>query len=267
MVALITVPSALAQPRAQSFAASLTPIAGTVQYLPSGRTQWVNVSQVTLINEGDQIRTADDGIARLSVVTGIEVEIYPTSWVVLNDLALGQTNDGALTFKLGQLVGGTFITVNRALDAQDRVQILTPGASATVRGTQFYVFVTPKLNISILPAQDNIVVETVDGRRFTLTPNDLARILLDIDPAPLVCSVTFLRDNAKATTLVNIIQSDSQVQALREFLLDSLKSNVNPEVRTFLRQLLNLGTVNFSTLSDDEDQAELQVLLQTLGQF
>jgi len=266
VTALVTVPSVLARPNRQSFSASLTPVAGTVQYLPAGRAQWLNVTQVTLINQGDQIRTSDDGIARLSVVTGIEVEIYPSSWVVLNDLALGQSDD-ALRFSLGQVVGSTFTNVTQKLDANDTVQVLTPGASASVRGTQFFVFVTADLHISILPALDTVTVTTIDNRSFTITPDDLARILLT-KPFAAVCTVDYLRNNTTSVALVQIIRSDTEADELKQFLTDSLTSNVNPEVRTFLRQLLKLEVIaNFATLSDDADQSELQELLQAIKGF
>jgi len=264
---LIAVPSVAALPRAQSFSASLTPIAGLVQYLPSGRSQWINVTQVTLINEGDQIRTADDGVARLSVVTGIEVELYPTTWVVLNDLSLGQGTNDALIFSLGQMVGSTFVTVNQELDANDRVQVLTPAASASVRGTKFYVLVTPDLEISFVSGEDEVEVETVDGQTFTVSPNDIVRILLDIDPAPAICTAQFITDNSDVASVVRVVRTEADGATIREFLLDALTSNVNPEVRSFLRDLLALESIDFSGLGDDDDQAELQELLQALNNY
>src|SRR4051812_20594360 len=92
MVAALAAPSvSQAAPRHQTFSASLTPVGGLVQYLPTGKSDWVTVNQVTLINEGDQVRTGEGGTATLNVVTGTQVDIFPSTLISLNALSMGDS--------------------------------------------------------------------------------------------------------------------------------------------------------------------------------
>ncbi len=69
--------------------ATLTPVAGLVQYLARGASDWVTLQDTQLFNKGDQLRTGSDGYARLNVVTGIQVDVYQTSIVEMNSLEMG----------------------------------------------------------------------------------------------------------------------------------------------------------------------------------
>ncbi|RPH50283.1 MAG: hypothetical protein EHM84_05870, partial [Lysobacterales bacterium] len=146
MVAAVMILAPFAGSSAQSFSATLSPIAGVVQVLLQGESEWVNVVETTLINQGDQIRTGNDGLARLNVVTGISVDIHPTTWVEINDLSLGEGDDSALTYRLFQLVGRTYVYVDQELNPDDRVQVVYPTVGIVVTGmggTSFFNFIHP----------------------------------------------------------------------------------------------------------------------------
>src|SRR5512135_1642330 len=103
-VIAVTLPpalSAVAAPPAQEFSATLTPVAGLVQYLARGSTEWVTLRDTQLFGKGDQLRTGSDGYARLNVVSGIQIDVYQTAILEMNSLAMGP--DSGETFSLLQL--------------------------------------------------------------------------------------------------------------------------------------------------------------------
>src|SRR5574342_89682 len=67
----------------QEFAASLSPVAGLVQFQAKGSARWVTLRENQLVRPGDQVRTGNDGFARLTTVTGFELELYPTTYIEL----------------------------------------------------------------------------------------------------------------------------------------------------------------------------------------
>src|SRR3954462_1395293 len=142
LASLGAVPNSItAAPSAQTFSATVEPLGGLVQHLPSGQKDWQTISKVTLVGPGDQIRTGDTGAARINIVTGIRVEIYPTSLVELRNLSLGEGADSSLKFALIQTSGTTYTTIDQKLKRGDSVLVVTPSVAANIRGTKFYTFV------------------------------------------------------------------------------------------------------------------------------
>lgn len=247
----------------QEFSGSLTPVSGLVQYLARGSTRWVTLSATQNVKAGDQVRTGSDGLARLTVVTGIEVNIYPTSVVQLETLALAQEGSGQ-TFLLTQLVGQTFVSINRALRPTDKVQVTMPAAGVSVKGTQFWTFVHPQLRGAIFSQENKVQIKDGAGQSVEVTPENFVYIDLKLpNPVPLLCSPTLLQDSTKSVLInVPLTGAAQKEEAVRAFLRDFITSNVNPLMRGFLRQFFGLKTVDFAALTPDQDKAEIDELLK-----
>lgn len=252
----------------QDFSATLSPIAGLIQYRAGGTGNWVNVRDTQLVRPGDQVRTGNDGVARLSTVTGIEVDLYPTTYVQMTNLSMGQ--ESGQTFALSQFVGEVFTNITRTVRQTDQVVIVLPAAGAVVRGTQFWSFVHPDLRGAVLGQDDEVQVISGNGRAFTVSPDNFVYINITLpEPPPAVCTDAFLRDRARATFITVPVSGNTGREAgTRAFLTDFLTSNVNPSVRTYLRELLGLPPASLEGLTPEEDQARLEEILngiQTLN--
>jgi hypothetical protein len=239
--ALGPLPTITASPsEAQTFSATLEPLAGLVQQLASGSSTWETVTKVTLIRTGDQVRTGDNGAARLSTVTGIKLEIYPTTLVELKDLAMGEGADSSLQFVLTQSVGTTYMTVDQTLKSSDQVQIITPSVTANIRGTKFYTFVSRNGHTAFIGEEKTVELQTPNRQISRLDPDNIGYFVLNIpNQPPAVCTIDFLNRFARGSVLRDL-RTPAGMQILRDFLAQFLESNVNSKVATFLFRFLDL---------------------------
>ncbi len=229
-------PQVWASPSAQTFSATVEPLGGLVQHLAAGQTTWQTITKVLLLKPGDQIRTGDTGAARISIATGIKVEVYPTTLIELQNLALGEGSDASLKFTLSQVVGTTYITVDKPLKTGDAVIIATPSVAANIRGTKFYTFVGRTGNTGFIGEESNLQLQDVNGRSYNMEPNNIGYFI--IHRTPIECTIEFLR-----TVQGFIIREAESVQgrhALRDFLLDFIVSNLNTRSTAFLFSFLGL---------------------------
>jgi hypothetical protein len=256
----------LSPSQAQSFSGTLVPTAGLVQILPRGSDAWVNVGEKRLVQEGDQIRTGSDGVAHLNIVTGIAVDIYPTSEVILNNLSM--RDDSGEVFNLVQIVGTTYTNVTQTVRASDEVQITLPTAGVTVHGTQFFTYVDPDLNVGVISQEHSVEVQTADNRKFTVTPDNFIYIQFKISPSTtvtLTCTPEILRANTIPHYVIEPLNGDtSKIQALRNFLRSLVRSNLNPHLRVFLRSFVGLPAVQLDSLGVNDDEEELQETLNAI---
>jgi hypothetical protein len=223
--------SVVASPQSQEFSATLTPVSGLVQYLARGSTDWATLQDTQLFSKGDQLRTGSDGYARLTVVTGIEVDVFPTSIIEMNSLAMG--TDSGEVFSLYQTRGLTFANVSQTIKQQDRVQIMVPCAGITVRGTQFYTFVSPIMHGAVVSQENKVEVQLVDKQTFTVSLENFLFLRVNVpQPQPLTCSAALCSGSAKGVFVDEPVGGD-KLQALRDFMHDSVTSNVDPQVRDF----------------------------------
>ncbi len=263
-IVIATLSMSVASPlQAQSFSGTLVPVAGLVQILHKGTSEWVNVVDKQLVQEGDQVRTGGDGLAELNIVTGIVVDIYPTSVVQMDSLSMRQ--DSGQVFNLRQLVGSTFTNVKQAVRQQDRISVTVPTAGITVHGTQFFTFVDPNLNVGVFSQDHPVEVETADAHKYTVTPDDFLVIKIVIGDDTIVCTVDFLKSNSKAQMVIAPFGNDqNKLQAMKEFLQSMLMSNLNPQVRAFLREFFGLPVVKLTGLSKDDDDKELKEIQSSI---
>ncbi len=126
--------------------ASLDAISGLVQHQtadadPQNPAAWQTITAPILVSEGDRIRTDAAGLAYLTFFEGIQTEIRANSLVVISTLDLA--SEDAVNISLDVLVGTTYTAINSALEPHSRFEIHTPGATAAVRGTEWWTFVEP----------------------------------------------------------------------------------------------------------------------------
>jgi hypothetical protein len=252
--AFAPVQMATAQPPRDSFSGTLEPLAGLVQYLPSGKDTWETLTKVTLLHKGDQVRTGDSGAARLSTVTGIKIEIYPTTLIELRELSLSEGSDGALRFRMSQVTGTTYIDIEQALKRGDSIQIVTPSAIATVHGTRFYAFVSRMGDSAFVGDDNKVLVQTPEGDSDTNEADNIAFFTLNLQEPPTACTIGFLTANSKLSMLKEL-QTKEGRQILKDVLTASLTSNVNSKITDFLYRFLDL--------SEDKSVRELLTLIDS----
>jgi hypothetical protein len=249
-------------PEAQAFSASLEPLAGLVQHLPSGSSTWETITNVTLVRTGDQVRTGDNGAARLSTVTGLKVELYPTTLVELKDLAMGEGADSSLKFVLSQTVGTSYMTVDQALKPDDHVQIITPSVTANIRGTKFYTFVSRNGPTAFIGEEKTVEMQTINRQVSKIDPDNIGYVVLNVPKEPpATCTIDFLNRSAKGTVLRDL-RTPAGMQVLRDFLTQFLESNVNSKIAAFLFRFLDLPeTTDPKAILDAIAKFNKQVLL------
>ncbi len=126
--------------------ATLDPVSGLIQYQTAGDNPqdlaaWKTVIAPVLIGEGDRIRTDGAGFAYLTFFEGIQTEVRANTLVVVSTLEIPAA--GSVNISLDVLVGTTFNSIQSSLGPNDRFEVHTPGATAVVRGTEWWTFVEP----------------------------------------------------------------------------------------------------------------------------
>jgi len=224
-----------AAPQHQTFSASLTPVGGLVQYLPAGKSDWQTINQVTLINEGDQIRTGEGGLAKLNVVTGTQVDIFPSTVVSLNALSMGDSNSG-MTFNLLQLQGLTDVTVSQQVKANDSLTVSTPTFTANIRGTKFKTGVASDGSSIAFTDEGTIELHGADGSVIKIGPGGFAGGVFNPNGLSANMDENSLGKNVKLTGFEDAGAQDM----LKNFLKAFLKDNDSGFVRSFIASLVGL---------------------------
>jgi len=216
-------------------------VGGLVQYLPSGKSEWVTVNQVTLINEGDQVRTGEGGIAKLNVVTGTQVDIFPSSVIALNALSMGDGKSG-MTFNMLQLQGMTEVTVSQTIKAGDSLTVSTPTFTANIRGTKFKTGVASDGSAIAFTDEGTIVLLGADGKQIEVGPGGFAAATLNTSNAPADANADFLGANV----VMKGFKDQGVQDTLKSFLKAFLKDNNSALTKGFIAALVG-ADANAST--------------------
>lgn len=130
--------------------ASLEVLSPGVEVQRVDTSNWVPIRVETLIGEGDSIRTDATGAARVTLFRdGTSFEIDPGSEVHISEF---RGLDRQFTLTLDVLAGITRQQINRLLDPGSSYRLVTPGATMTVRGTNFAVRVEESGRSSVITA-------------------------------------------------------------------------------------------------------------------
>lgn len=245
----------------QNFAGSLVPVAGLVQYRASGTQDWVTLRTRQNVRVGDQIRTGADGFAQFNIVTGIALDIYPTSLLQIG--VMQQRAERGVLISIEHIVGKLLSRVDRTLRSEDRFQVVLPTAGITVQGTQFWSLVTPQLHAAVMSQVGEVSVLSADGQELRVDEQSFVFIDLQLsEPPPSTCTDD-LRKSSTATFITAPLNTPRE-RAVRSFMTDILISNENPNVRVFLRELLSLDAKDDAALNAEEDEQALREILEAI---
>lgn len=265
---MLTLLPSMLKPQAQTFSATLTPLAGLVQVLPVGQTEWKTVNKTTLINQGDQVRTGSTGTARLNVVSGIEVDIYPVTVVELHDLRLGDGTRTGIVYNLFHLVGALYVKVDMEVTARDRVEVTLPLAGTRVRGTEWYTFVTNKMDALVMGTEDTVEIRGPLGKMYRIDKDEAYWVFVTLEPPlPLVCSAQVLSRGVGERLISEKQPGGVDVTGLRDHLREDLIRNVNPQYRNFLHDQLGIPQEDFITMTLEDEDKILKELVPMIEQF
>ncbi|MCD4686781.1 MAG: FecR family protein [Anaerolineae bacterium] len=146
LVLIVTLSTPITTARQDDHVASLDPVTGLVQVQthagdPHDEDAWLPVISPVLVTEGDRIRTDQFGLAFLTFFEGVEIEIRGDSFIVVSTLDMHDMVNDNFELTVDILIGTILTNVEVSLDANDRFEIHTPGATAVVRGTQWWTSV------------------------------------------------------------------------------------------------------------------------------
>lgn len=134
---------------------TLSVIRGEVEVSASPGAPFVSASDGELLRAGMTVRTSPDAYAVLTYFEGSTVSLDPGTTLVITSLAADP--DGSTTISMDQLLGKTWHSVSKLVNAGSKYEVRTPTAVATVRGTMF--------EVDVASQQDEIVstVKTTEG--------------------------------------------------------------------------------------------------------
>ncbi len=126
-------------------------------------SKWVNLTRGTILNDGDMVRTGKDGFAALVFTDDkSQIKLRPGTEITLNaDRQADQSLAKRINLELGEL----FADVK---EQKGSLRVSTPTAVASVKGTKFWVTVTPdgqteQITVEgIVELKSNLTGETVD---------------------------------------------------------------------------------------------------------
>ena len=141
------------------------------------------------VANGDAVRTDTTGHALITFFTGTEIEVLPSSELVVQRFE--QSADGGAVITLNQLSGETLHRVALVADTQSQYEVDTPVAHLVVRGTEFGVSVAQDgathvevtagtVRVTVGLQQFDVVpgqAIDIDANRVPVTPYQIAPIL------------------------------------------------------------------------------------------
>lgn len=181
--------NAQAAEETQEWDARIVSVSGSVTLLEQGGdAEGSPAAADTPLQEGDRIRTGEDGSAEISLEGSSVIKLGPDSDFKLSNAHRAQT--------LFDLAGGTFLAKIQKLLSSQSLQVRTPTAVAAVRGTEFGVEV-PSADESHVGVFDEGKVEVKGpGGSETLIGNQETRVAKDGKPLTPYQLKRFIRHRA-----------------------------------------------------------------------
>ncbi|MBC7287705.1 MAG: FecR domain-containing protein [Armatimonadetes bacterium] len=148
--------------------AAVNNVVGEVKVQPRGSEALFPLTEGTYVRAGDVVRTGQGSVS-LSWVDGTRVRLAPeTTLKVLKCQFNTATESAVSVFKLD--VGKVWVRVRKLLSPRSKFEVITPTATAGVRGTVFCVEVDPAGRTRI--AVDEGAVAIAAGETEMLVPAD-----------------------------------------------------------------------------------------------
>ncbi len=148
--------------------ATITFIYGDVQ-VRHGTAGWQAAKLQGVLNPGDAIKTAASARAEMSIGQGGYVRIDDNSHLLITHLR----ENGLTSFKT--LVGGVWVTIEKALAGNNKFEVQMPSALASVRGTVFRCKVD-EAGDSETFVYDGSVAVTAGGKTDNVAASRFARV-------------------------------------------------------------------------------------------
>ncbi|HVO71836.1 MAG TPA: FecR family protein [Aggregatilineaceae bacterium] len=143
---------------------------------------WSPVTGPQMVRSNDGIRTDVTGHAVLTFYTGTQVEIMPSSELVVTDYE--RTADGGATITLKQLSGETLHRVQLLANTQSHYEVNTPVAHLLVRGTEFGVTVAAD-GATHVEVKSGVVHAEIGLQQVDISPGQAIDINANMVPGPL----------------------------------------------------------------------------------
>jgi hypothetical protein len=131
--------------------AAVSDAQGPILVKPRGREKFVLLGDRVRVNAGDVVKTGDNAGLVLSWLDGTRMRIGQNSLITVLKCQINTVNNAETTlFKLDR--GRVWIRVLKVLSQKSKFEIVTPTATAGVRGTVFSVAVSPegKTTVSVV---------------------------------------------------------------------------------------------------------------------
>jgi hypothetical protein len=143
---------------------------------------WSPVTGSQTVKSNDGLRTDVTGHAVVTFYTGTQVEIMPSSELVVTDFE--RAADGSATITLKQLSGETLHRVQLVANTQSHYEVNTPVAHLLVRGTEFGVTVAAD-GATHVEVQSGVVQAEIGIQQIDINPGQAIDINANMVPSPL----------------------------------------------------------------------------------
>lgn len=139
--------------------AAVDSVAGMVWIQPRGQHDFLPLADRPRVGAGDTIRTDARSSVNLQYVDGTRVRVGPNARLtVLKDQINSATKAETTMLKLD--VGRVWIRILKVLSQKSKFDVLTPTATAGVRGTIFSVEVTPEGKTVVSVKEGEVAVKS-----------------------------------------------------------------------------------------------------------
>ena len=169
--------SVLPSPAPASFEPLITSLFGDGNWKSANDTQFVSMGSSRVLKVGDSVQTDDNSAVLLKLAEGITAEVHPGTEIGLTEIT---ADTGSLHVVLNQGTGSSYHFIHPTDKTQiNDYKVITPVASATATGTQFWVmemekgwcFLSTEGNVDIdlgepddNPLDDNYLIHATDGK-------------------------------------------------------------------------------------------------------
>jgi hypothetical protein len=152
--------------------------------IPTHSESVVPTGQTVTVAAGDRIAVHSDSAAQLRLLDGSTVDLFSNTVVEIGEL---QTTPETFQFRLDMLAGRVLSRVVSLLDVEDRFEISTPSATASVRGTVFTVQVIDE-ETTFVACEEGFVVVTMGGEEVEVRAGEevTAQMGLPLEVTPTV---------------------------------------------------------------------------------
>jgi hypothetical protein len=176
----------------------LADLSGTVEIIPSGKTQGMPASVGYRFSEGDSIKTYDDGSAELFFEKTGVVYIQPSSFLTVRKAEIvGDVIDTESVVKSGAIKS----KIRKLASGDSQFKIRTPVAVAAVRGTTYVVRVTLNGHTTVYVLDGEVALTSLLTQLgVTLGAGDSA----SVDPEGNTSGIKRIRDEGLDTEYIDI---------------------------------------------------------------